>query len=159
MFWCRKCLSSPSYQERFWSEPQIFKIQVTWKIPLHQFFSSKLHEFAFALHSNVPCYSSRLPYWSVQPTLLLPPFSRLHLLLFQAQHSDTWQWLTWFWNCSDTFFKISFWLRTPSQCFWPGIMSKWTVCVLWVICHNVSHIYGLVLIHDMGKNLLSGSRN
>jgi len=38
-------------------------------------------------------------------------------------------------------------------------MGKWTVCVVWVFCHNASHIFGLVLINDMGMNLLSGSRN
>jgi len=60
------------------------------------------------------------------------------------------------------FFKISFWLGTSGQCFWPGVMGKWIVCVFWgppPPPHNASHIFGLVLIHDMGMNLLSGCRN
>ena len=38
-------------------------------------------------------------------------------------------------------------------------MGKWTVCVFWVFCYNARNILGLGLLHDMGMNLLSGSRN
>jgi len=65
----------------------------------------------------------------------------------------------WYRNCLHIFSKFLFgwepqvsvsdvasWLSGPSVCF--GFF-----------CYNDSHIFGLVLIHDMGMNLLSGSKN
>lgn len=118
IFWCRKFLSSPSYQEWFWSTKVNRKYS---RYKLHEKYLNinfsvpnfiNIQTVAFALHINVPCYGSRLPYWSTTPWYLV--VTNMVLKLFTH------------------FFKISFWLGTPGQCFWPGIMHKWTVCVFWV---------------------------
>jgi len=118
IFWCRKFLSSPSHQERFWSTRMNRKysrcklnekyLYINFSVPNF----TNIQTVAFALHSNVPCYGSRLPYWST--TLWYLVVTNVVLKLFTH------------------FFKISFWLGTSGQCFWRGVMVKWTVCVFWV---------------------------
>ena len=145
IFWCRKFLSSPSYQEWFWRTRVNRKysgykshekyLYINFSVPNFK----NIQTIAFALHSCVPCYGSRLPYWSTALRYLV----MINMDLKMFTH----------------FIKISFCLGTSRQCFWPGIKGKWTVCVFWVFCHNASHILSLVLICDMGMNLLSGSRN
>lgn len=66
--WGKWFLSSPSYQERFGST-RVNHIYSRYKLnekylyinfPVPYFMN--IQTIAFALHSNVPCYGSRLPY-------------------------------------------------------------------------------------------------
>jgi hypothetical protein len=113
IFWCRKFLSSPSYQEWFWRTRVNRKYSRYKSCEKYLYINFSVPNFmniqiiAFALHSSVPCYGSRLPYWSTALWYLV--VTNMDLKMFTH------------------FIKISFCLGTSCQCFWPGIMGKWTI--------------------------------